>query len=278
MKPLTRAIVWIWIVMQAVGIVTAALLVPRLPLPATIRAIWWLQPHFQIAFGVVVGVGLILCGLALLQGRRWAWWVIVVSLVIDLGMSTEMFNRPASSHLVLHDPWRIWSAISSAIFAILVLIGLLGDAPPEDASDDRQHLKPLTLILGWLWVVLMAAGGAMFVGGFLASFAWFGRTPGPGAMTGPILATSALFLLLLGLAGKAWLKRRAWVWWTAVVLSGLGVLSLAPQGKYGDGAFCALSFVGLLFDPPRNWVESPAPEPPPEEPTPGLTYLGFPPR
>jgi hypothetical protein len=268
MKPLTRAIVWIWIVMMGVGTVDVAISASRLRPPAT--AIWWMRPVPQLAFVVVVGVVLILCGLALLRGRRWAWWVIVVSLAVDMAR-LEAFNSRASSNLVPHNPWHPWSAILSAIFALLVLIALLRDGPPGDASDGRRRLKPLTVLLAWLWIILMAGVAAMFTAGFVSSFMLMrpGPTSDRGGMAVLSMAIAAPCFLAFVLAGVALLRRKAWAWSTLEWMTGLGILGFAVQGKYGSAILGALFLVGLLLDRPRNWVEPPAPEPP-EEPTPAL--------
>ena len=273
MKTRAKVVAWLWMALSVVGMAQGVVLYLR---PVSENLAWMHSPVMLVITGAW-WLFMLFSAVALLRGRRWAWWVAVISSVVGSISTLGYLDTVTSGKFGPPEPWPLWSSLLSGALCALVLVGLLLDPPPRAGDEEGgtgqpgrgAELRASTLLIAWFWIVSMTGGALLSVVGMF----WPGGSVSPGLLALLIAGASVLFCALVAASGVALLRRRASAWWTLVILSGLATLSSLPQHKYATISLFALSLVGLLFDPPSRWrpTELPPEPTPPEDLTPGDT-------
>src|ERR1035437_8778464 len=117
MKPLTKVAAWVWMAMIVEGWVRP--LYQRLHGVATGPA--WTRSPVLLAFDGVAAVFVLLCAVALLRGRRWAWWVGVVLFGMSaLGLPYNI----AALFSGQYPRWTVWDNLAQGVAGLFILIAL----------------------------------------------------------------------------------------------------------------------------------------------------------
>ncbi|HEY3397620.1 MAG TPA: hypothetical protein VGM19_08180 [Armatimonadota bacterium] len=284
MKKRTRIIVWVWIAYCALqGLFGVAWQMLR---PSEWPA--FAPPVVSLLIGVLFQAFFVFAGFALLGGKRWAWWVVVIWSgmgcleIINLGhaLPAQIARHPLVN-------WYQGTMWLSVVINVVVFLTLWGDRPPWDlaarsvsteADRARWRGEARTRLIAWLW--LFAGLGLGF-----GPVAWISGHAFPGTslavLIGIILANTFVAGLII-LAALAVLRGTPWGWYVLVTCSALGALLLvlvaaltwwsegpvtpqhgAPAGlaMCVPAAVCILILLGLLADSPRGWAAGDLPAP-----------------
>jgi hypothetical protein len=142
MKPLTKVAAWVWMGVIANGL--AQIVYVRLS-PVAIGPPWTRSP-ITLAVEAAGEVLLLVCAVALLRGRRWAWWVGVLLFgLAALGLPGLVWSMLPGRDAAL-PRWFVWDNLAQAVASLFILVALLLDRPrpgePHERKDDLGGLVP----------------------------------------------------------------------------------------------------------------------------------------
>jgi len=273
MKTRTRVVATVYIVVCSAGALAG--------LMQTVALTWYQRELAVVTFSLallLVNTALLLCWIALLKGRAWAWTTLIVLLglcllpvvVLALSMTVGMLTGPWQVLLILTASG--WIGIPALVFLLLDKPSTWSTANSVHSRDaDKRKIKKRTHVVAWVFAIYSS----------YVSLVCIAVIPGTVFHTHRVPWWLIREAIPGGIVCAAWiglLKGRAVAWWTLVTVNSVSI----PWGIWNTvripayyaahhkplthlggviafnsvwiGLGCLLPLIFLLTDRPSGWA------------------------
>jgi hypothetical protein len=123
MKPLTKIAAWVWLAMVPLGLIFVVYQYLRPP------AAEGAHPSAHLAVSLEMAALAVVCGVALLRRRAWAWWVAVVWLALGAVGAFRFPGAVVAGEYAAWPQWLVAWTLAAYVIRLALWFVLLADPP-----------------------------------------------------------------------------------------------------------------------------------------------------